>query len=149
MRLIQQDKHNPKRLEITWMWLPMFIAQNQQMLGELDHVLTARFPPPFEPTERKLNEIHRFVIDWICTKIRIPGLWHYLLAVENVGAEGLDGPETDKRIMLSKQMLELLSSERLAELVQDGRIERRRNPLTSGDLFYLPIEEETDEPVPD
>jgi hypothetical protein len=98
MRVIQQDRHNPKQLSISWMWLPMFIAQNQQMLGELDHVLAAKFPPPFEPTERKLDEIHRFVIDWICDKINIPGLWHYLRAIEEVGSQEELGPPLKESI---------------------------------------------------
>lgn len=199
MRLIQQDRHNPQQLAVSWMWLPTFIGQNSQLLGELDHVLSAKFPPPFELTDDKLDEIHRFVVDWICTKIRIPGLWHYLRAIEDVGDdvpavqknlfrelrqavsgldmenvksigvsgkvtdetdleqgpitldvahENYDGPETDKRILLSKRMLGLLGQDRLADLVENGQIQKHHNPLTSEDLFYLPIEEEADEPVP-
>jgi hypothetical protein len=87
MRFIEVDKHNDKILTVAWMWLPCFIGQNTALLGELDHVLSAKFPPPFEPTEEKLDEIHRFVIDWLCDKHKIPGLWHYLRAVEEVNIE--------------------------------------------------------------
>lgn len=84
MRFIQQNRDKPKILEVAWMWLPTFIGQNTALLGELDHVLGARFPTPLEVDEAKLDEIHRFVIDWICDKLKIPGLWHYLKAVENI-----------------------------------------------------------------
>lgn len=96
MRLIQQDRHNPQQLAVSWMWLPTFIGQNSQLLGELDHVLSAKFPLPFELTDDKLDEIHRFVIDWVCQKIRVPGLWHYLKAIENVNDERTAGvPERE------------------------------------------------------
>lgn len=84
MRLIQQHKDNPKILEVAWMWLPTFIGQNTALLGELDHALAVRFPPPMEATEEVLDEIHRFVIDWICEKLNIDGLWHYLRAIESI-----------------------------------------------------------------
>lgn len=84
MRFIQQNRDKPKILEVAWMWLPTFIGQNTALLGELDHVLGARFPTPFEVDDAKLDEIHRFVIDWVCDKLKIPGLWHYLKAVENI-----------------------------------------------------------------
>lgn len=84
MRLIQQNKDKPAILEVAWMWLPTFIGQNTALLGELDHVLGARFPTPLEVDDTKLDEIHRFVIDWVCDKLKIPGLWHYLRAVEHI-----------------------------------------------------------------
>ena len=84
MRFIGVDKNNDNILSVAWMWLPTFIGQNTQLLGELDHALSAKFPTPFEPTEEKLDEIHRFVIDYLCVKMQIPGLWNYLLAIENV-----------------------------------------------------------------
>jgi len=87
MRLIQQQKDNDKILEVAWMWLPTFIGQNTALLGELDHALSVRFPPPLEVSDKLLDEIHRFVIDWICSKLNIPGLWHYLRSIEMVDAE--------------------------------------------------------------
>ncbi len=85
MRVIQQYKDNPNIYEIAWMWLPTFIGQNTALLGELDHVLGARFPPPVEISEEVLDEIHNFVIDWICEKLNIPGLDLYLKGLEHVG----------------------------------------------------------------
>jgi len=85
MRFIQEDKHNPKILEVVWMWLPTFIGQNTALLGELDHALAAKFPPPFDVTEDKLDEIHEFVVDYICGKHPIfTGLREYLQAVRGV-----------------------------------------------------------------
>ena len=90
MRFIEVDKHNDKVLSVSWMWLPGFLGQTTALLGELDHVLSAKFPPPFELTAEKLDEIHRFVIDWLCEKHKIPGLWHYLRSIEGVGVEEED-----------------------------------------------------------
>jgi hypothetical protein len=84
MRVIQQHKDNPKIYEVAWMWLPMFIAQNSALLSNLDHALNARFPPPVEVTEEKLDEIHDFVIEWVCQQIKIPGLEKYLQAMREV-----------------------------------------------------------------
>lgn len=95
MRLIQQDKHNPNILEVAWMWLPTFIGQNQQLLGELDHALNARYPGPLEVDDKKLDEIHRFVIDYLCKKLHIPGLWHYLIAVERIEEIGAKAGEEE------------------------------------------------------
>jgi hypothetical protein len=96
MRLIQQHKDNDKILEVAWMWLPTFIGQNTALLGELDHALSVRFPPPLEVSDELLDEIHRFVIDWICGKLNIDGLWHYLRAIEEVNNERSSGlPERE------------------------------------------------------
>jgi hypothetical protein len=84
MRLIQQHKDNPKILEVAWMWLPTFLGQNTALLGELDHALHSRFPTPLEIDDDKLNDIHDFVIEWICGKVKISGLWRYLKAIEYV-----------------------------------------------------------------
>ena len=93
MRFIQQDKHNPNTLSVSWMWLPTFIGQNQQLLGELDHVLNAKFPPPIAPSSEDemqslLDEIHSFVIEYLDEKLGIPGLNKYLSAIKSVGEEG-------------------------------------------------------------
>lgn len=88
MRLIQQHKDNAAVLEVAWMWLPTFIGQNTALLGELDKALGAKFPPPLDIDDTVLDDIHRFAIDWLSTKLRITGLWHYLRAIEHVGGEG-------------------------------------------------------------
>lgn len=85
MRVIQQNKDHPTVLEIAWMWLPTFIGQNSSVLSELDHVLAAKFPPPVEATEEKLDEMNEFVIDWIDTRFNIPGLGEYVRGIKHVG----------------------------------------------------------------
>jgi hypothetical protein len=90
MRLIQQDKHNANTLEVVWMWLPTFIGQNTHVLGELDHALAARFPTPLEIGPEKLDEIHGYVIDYLCEKFNIPGLRQYLEAVSLVDQNTAD-----------------------------------------------------------
>lgn len=87
MRLIQKNKDKPKVLEVAWMWLPTFIGQNTALLGELDHVLSVRFPPPLEVDDLVMDEIHDFIIEWIAEKLNIKGLERYLHAVEYVGEE--------------------------------------------------------------
>lgn len=86
MRIIQEDKHNLGTISVSWMWLPTFIGQNQQLLKEIDRALSKEFPPPLKVDEEKLDEIHRFVIDHICGKLKIPGLRYYLEALEFIGA---------------------------------------------------------------
>jgi hypothetical protein len=84
MRVIQQHKDNPKVFEVAWMWLPTFIGQNTALLGELDHALSVRFPPPVEISEEVLDEIHDFVIEWVCGKLNIEGLEQYLRGLEHI-----------------------------------------------------------------
>lgn len=89
MRFIQQRRDNPNILEVAWMWLPTFIGQNTALLGELDHVLNARYigPKPGEIVvdDQMLDEINNFTINWIVEKLNIEGLEEYLRAVRHVG----------------------------------------------------------------
>jgi hypothetical protein len=105
MRLIQQNKDKPEVLEVAWMWLPTFIGQNTALLTELDAALAEEFSPPVLMTEENLNEMHRFVINHICDKLKIPGLWNYLSSVADVGD---DVP--DIQLNLFRELRELTRS---------------------------------------
>lgn len=84
MKLIQQNRHNPKDLEVAWMWLPTFIGENKIVLAELDRALAEAFPPPFELSNELLEKFHDFAIDWLVKKFDIRGLREYLLALRFV-----------------------------------------------------------------
>lgn len=94
MRLIQQSKHNPNTLEVVWMWLPTFIGENKQVLGELDHALSAHFPPPVTLSEEVLDAMHEFVIEYLCSKFTIVGLEEYLTAVKFIDQGAHDMHQT-------------------------------------------------------
>lgn len=84
MRVIVVDRHRPDILELRWMWLPTFVGQNQPLLAELGREAMKKFPPPYEATEEKLDEIHDFVIDWLTKKVNVEGFGQYLRAIESV-----------------------------------------------------------------
>jgi len=70
-------------LELNWMWLPTFIGQNFGLMRELQGVWAARFKGQ-TPTEEILEEVHRFTINWLQEKLKIPGLNDYLSAITKV-----------------------------------------------------------------
>lgn len=84
MRIVGVNKHKTSQLEVKWMWLPTFIGQNSHLLQMLDRDVQQEFPPPYEATEEKLEEIHVFVINWFGEVLGIPGLVEYLKAIELV-----------------------------------------------------------------
>lgn len=84
MRVIQSTRDNQRVFEVAWMWLPTFIGQNTALLHELDSVLRTQFPPPLEANADVLDQIHDYVIEWVCSRIKIPGLEKYLQAIRFV-----------------------------------------------------------------
>lgn len=76
-------------LEVNWMWLPTFIAQNQAMMREIGAEGAKRFSGR-EVSDELLDQIHYWVIDWICEKFPIEGLKDYLVGIEKVPQEGND-----------------------------------------------------------
>jgi len=87
MRLVHPNKHNPQELEVAWMWLPTFLGQNTLLLNKLDKELNAKFPGPLQSDNCLLDQIHTFIIDYLCSMAKVPGLRHYLEAVSYVGVE--------------------------------------------------------------
>jgi len=82
MRLVQVADDGA--VELNWMWLPTFIGQNHFILKELEHVWNAKFLGKLEPTEKGLDALHEFTLDWLQEKFKLPGLREYLSAIEKV-----------------------------------------------------------------
>jgi hypothetical protein len=87
MRIIQIRKDDHKLIEVSWMWLPWFIANNTGLLRELDHVLNLRYETLREINENNLNEIHYFVIEFICDRVKVAGLKQFLEGLAYVGKD--------------------------------------------------------------
>ena len=85
MRVVQIAKGTDDTLEVNWMWLPTFIGQNSVLLKQLGQVINEKYPPPYEATDEKLDEIHIFAINWLQDALDIRGLDDYLMAIEHVG----------------------------------------------------------------
>lgn len=68
------------------MWLPTFIGINNATMLELGRDLTNEFLHT-QTTERQLDMIDVWIVDWLCKKFPIPGLREYLSALKHVSAE--------------------------------------------------------------
>lgn len=84
MRVITIPKGEEDTIELSYMWLPMFIGMNKDLLIRAGKALEEAFPMPFEATEDKLDEIHQFVVNWLCDQIKIDGLREYLEAIKHI-----------------------------------------------------------------
>jgi hypothetical protein len=71
------------------MWLPWFVANNMSLLSELDHVLNHRYETLREIDESKLDEIHHFVIEFICDRVKVAGLKYFLQGLDYIGKEAV------------------------------------------------------------
>ena len=77
----------PGKVEFSFMWALLFIAQNPDLKKELDKVLGAEFVGK-PMTEEMLDNMHERVLDIICAKFKVRGLRDYLDAMKYV-----EGPE--------------------------------------------------------
>lgn len=89
MRLVQATDQGV--VELTFMWMPVFIGMNskflQEMEGELAGVLGAKLKGQ-KLTEELLDEAHDLVLDYIQNKYtNITGLRDYLDAIKYVDIE--------------------------------------------------------------
>jgi hypothetical protein len=83
MKLIHQARDNPNIIELNWMWLPVFIGQNNSLLRALHHDLMAEFKEQ-EITPEILDQLHEYVIQWLCSRVPVKGLDLYLRGVEGI-----------------------------------------------------------------
>ena len=66
-----------KALELNYMWLPTWLGQNGAFKQELEKDLAKKIAGrPI--TADSLDEINTMVIDYICEKYKVPGLFDYL-----------------------------------------------------------------------
>jgi hypothetical protein len=70
-------------LELNFMFLPTFIGQNPIVQKELKLDLSKRFSAK-SVTPALMDEIHRWIIQWLKDKFQIAGLEKYLQAIEEV-----------------------------------------------------------------
>lgn len=73
-------------LEIRFMWLPVFIGQSVHVLKELEIAGRAKFQG-VEVTDSVLDEIHQWVVEWLCRRFQIEGLREYLQGICHVRME--------------------------------------------------------------
>ena len=80
MTLVYWDKATAT-LEIAWMWLPMFIAQNTSLMSDLREALRKQWLGGTDDVD--LLKLHMWLIQWLCDRHPIKGLDTYLRAVIN------------------------------------------------------------------
>lgn len=89
MLVVQEAHDEPGTLELRYMFLPLFIAQNGAMLTELKKALVEAFPPPlqYEASSAQTGiflDIHNFVLDWLQERHGIVGLREYLDGIQHI-----------------------------------------------------------------
>lgn len=83
MRVVNPCREDPTVVELNFMWLPTFIAQNPIILKELKADLERCFLRE-QLTEETLWAMHHSVIRWLQVKFPFEGLGDYLHAIEEV-----------------------------------------------------------------
>jgi len=86
MYLVHEQKHMDGKWEIAWMWLPHFLALDQELHRRVGRKMTEEFKgTPMEKEgetrEAMLKRMHDRVIYLILEKYQMPGLKKYLEAV--------------------------------------------------------------------
>lgn len=84
IRIVQVARDRDDTLELAWMWLPTFIGQNTGLQKELWAAINSLYPPPWEATPEKLDEIHNFACGWLSEHLHIRGLDRYLMAMKEI-----------------------------------------------------------------
>jgi len=83
MYLVHPKKEKDGKWEVAWMWLPHFLAQDQNLHRHVAEGMTTRFAGQVLEDDRVqknqvLAEMHNEVIRLILEKYPIPGLRTYL-----------------------------------------------------------------------
>lgn len=74
---------DPGKLELSFMWLPTFIGQDNRLKKEIEEKLAPDLVGK-ELTEETLDFAHDRVVEFICEKYKITGLRDYLDALKFV-----------------------------------------------------------------
>ena len=70
MYLVHEQKKRPGKWEVSWMWLPYFLAADRELHRQIDQKMTEEFRGQ-EIDSGKMNDR---VLELILTKYPIPGL---------------------------------------------------------------------------
>ena len=74
---------DPGKVELSFMWLPLFVGQDTSLKKEIEKVLSTEFQgkPLNDDT---LDDRHERVLDIVCQKHKISGLRDYLDSLKYV-----------------------------------------------------------------
>lgn len=103
MWLIYEDKKTEGTWQVSWSWLPFFLATDQALHKWVGERMTEKFkgsrlqgdvysmyPPSMTPL---LMDMHKAVIDLILERYQIQGLRAYLEAIVHVRPEEGEKPD--------------------------------------------------------
>lgn len=70
MRIVEaiQDEKGNTVCSTNWLWLPMFLSMNQQLLKRLGEHLQSEFPPPITDDEETMGAINAEASKFICAE---------------------------------------------------------------------------------
>ena len=84
MLLIQPKKGSPGKWEIAWMWVPMFLSMNSDLVGFVDEKMTEEFKGKDLSDSTLQSQMHQAVIRLITEKNPVQGLEAYLAGISAV-----------------------------------------------------------------
>lgn len=81
MQLVHQKKGFNGKWEVAWMWLPHFLAADQELHKFVDQSMTKFFKGEMvedDDVPKLVERMHQKVISLICEKHPIPGIRRFL-----------------------------------------------------------------------
>jgi len=88
MLLVHENKNRPGKWEVAWMWLPHFLAADQELHKLVDQKMTEKFRG-VEIDKDLPDKMHQHVIDIIMDRYPINGLRRFLDGYSWFNAEDL------------------------------------------------------------
>lgn len=74
---------DPGKVELSFMWLPLFVGQDPSLKKEIEKVLSLEFQgKPLD--DEVLDDMHERVLDIVCAKYKFSGLRDYLDSLKYV-----------------------------------------------------------------
>lgn len=91
MLLVQPKKDEPGNYEVAWMWIPLFMTMNKEVVKYVDQKMTERFKGRQLDDPDLPAEMHTAVVDLLCEKFPMKGLDYFLSSIFAVEpSEGRD-----------------------------------------------------------
>lgn len=91
MRLVQEKRSYDGRWEVTWMWLPHFLAIDVELQRYVDKKMTEKFRGQVvDDKEALLDAMHREVVELIVEKHPIKGLRQLLGSYSQVSVNEVE-----------------------------------------------------------